>query len=73
MSDTEYCYHCGTRHPRTEMRQIETKTGKRWRCIKSIEATKRSTAERDGFGRRVSAENKAGAQSKARLMQNSNR
>ncbi|MDT3735738.1 MAG: hypothetical protein ROZ00_05910 [Denitratisoma sp.] len=55
------------------MRQIETKSGKRWRCIKSIEATKRSTAERDGFGRRVSAENKAGAQSKARLMQNSNR
>ena len=55
------------------MRQIETKAGKRWRCIKSIEATKRSTAERDTFGKRVSAENKAGAQSKARLMLNSNR
>jgi len=55
------------------MRQIETKAGKRWRCIRSIQATKRSTAERDGFGKRVSAENKADAQSKARLMQNSNR
>ena len=73
MSQSAYCYHCGTHHPRTEMRQIETKAGKRWRCIRSILATKRSTAERDGFGKRISAENKAEAQSKARLMQNSNR
>ena len=68
MSDTEYCYHCGTRHPRTEMRQIETKTGKRWRCIKSIEATKRSMAEREAFGRQMTAMNKAEAQSKARIL-----
>jgi hypothetical protein len=73
MSETAYCYHCGTRHPKAEMRQIETKGGKRWRCVRSIEATKRSIAERDGFGRRVSAENKAEAQSKARLVLNSNR
>ena len=73
MSETAYCYHCGIHHPRAEMRQIETKAGKRWRCIRSIQATKRSTAFGDGFGKRVSAENKADAQSKARLMQNSNR
>lgn len=73
MSQSAYCYHCGTHHPKVEMRQIETKAGKRWRCIKSIQATKRSTAERDGFGKRISAENKAEAQSKARLVLNSNR
>jgi hypothetical protein len=73
MTETAYCYHCGTRHPTAEMRQIETKAGKRWRCIKSIEATKRSAAERDSFGRRVSAENKAEAQSKARVVLNANR
>jgi hypothetical protein len=73
MTEAAYCYHCGVRHPKAEMRQIETKAGKRWRCLKSIHATKRSTAERDGFGKRVSAENKAEAQSKARLVLNSNR
>jgi len=66
MSETIYCYHCGTRHPKEEMRQIETKGVKRWRCIKSIEATKRGTAERDAFGQRVSAINKAEAQAKIR-------
>ena len=75
MTDTEtaYCYHCGTHHPKSEMRQIVTKAGKRWRCIKSIEATKRCTAERDAFGKRVSAINKAEAQSKARLVLNAGR
>lgn len=73
MADTAYCYHCGTHHPKEEMRQISTKGGKRWRCIKSIEATKRGTAERDAFGRAVSAINKAEAQSKARLVLNAGR
>lgn len=57
MSDTHYCYHCGRHHPKEEMRQIATKGGKRWRCIKSIEATKRGTAERDAFGKQVTANN----------------
>jgi hypothetical protein len=39
------------------MRQIETKGGKKWRCIKSIEATKKSSAQRDAFGKTVSAIN----------------
>ncbi len=73
MTDTAYCYHCGIHHPKAEMRQIETKAGKRWRCLKSIEATKRSKAERDAFGRRVTADNKVEAQSKARLVLNTGR
>ena len=58
MSDTAYCYHCGRPHPKTEMRQLRTKGGsRRWRCIESIRATKRSVAERDAFGRQVTAMN----------------
>jgi hypothetical protein len=54
------------------MRQIETKGGKRWRCIKSIEAAKKDKAQREAFGRRVSAINKAEARAmnKARLIIN---
>ncbi|MCZ7654683.1 MAG: hypothetical protein M5R42_11030 [Rhodocyclaceae bacterium] len=55
------------------MRQISTKAGKRWRCVKSIEATKRSRDERDAFGRRVSANNKVDAQSKAKQILNNGR
>jgi len=73
MADTLFCYHCRTHHPKEEMRQIETKGGKRWRCIKSIEATKRSREEREAFGRQVTAINKAEAQSKARSLLNPER
>jgi hypothetical protein len=68
MSETAYCYHCGTHHPKEEMRRIETKGGRRWRCIKSIEATKQGREQREAFGRRTTEINKAEAQSKkARL------
>jgi len=73
MSDTAYCYHCGRHHPKEEMRQIETKGGKRWRCIKSIEATKKAQAERDAFGQQVTANNKIEARSKAQAMLNKGR
>jgi len=52
------------------MRLMVTKTGSRWRCIKSIEATKKPQAEREAYGRQVSENNKAEAQSKARLILN---
>ncbi|MDO8933534.1 MAG: hypothetical protein Q7U97_14165 [Rhodocyclaceae bacterium] len=52
------------------MRQIETKSGKRWRCIKSIEATKRGTAERDAFGKQVTAINKAELQANIKARSN---
>jgi hypothetical protein len=39
------------------MRQITTKGGTRWRCIKSIQAIKKTAAERDAYGKQVSAQN----------------
>jgi hypothetical protein len=73
MPETAYCYHCGTHHPIELMRQIVTKGGKRWRCIKSIEATKVGVEKRDAFGRRVTESNKAEARSKARVTLNAGR
>ena len=66
-TDLTYCYHCRTHHPRSEMRLIITKTGKRWRCIRSIEATRQGQAAREAYGRQVSEMNKSEAQSRARL------
>jgi hypothetical protein len=62
MSDTVFCYHCRVRHPLDSVRQIETRTGKRWRCIKSIEATKGGPQEREAFGRRMTELNKTAAE-----------
>ena len=65
---TRYCYHCRTHHPVDEMKLLVTKTGSRWRCIKSIEAVKRSREERDQYGRQVSAANQAEASGRARML-----
>lgn len=66
--ETRYCYHCRTHHPVEEMKLIVTKTGSRWRCIKSIQAVKRSREERDAYGRMVSSMNKAEASGRARML-----
>ena len=71
MSDTLYCYHCGRHHAREEMRQVETKGGKKWRCIKSIEATKRGKAERDAFGKTVTEINSTKQRELVKAMRNS--
>lgn len=71
MADTHYCYHCGRHHPKEEMRQIASKGGKRWRCIRSIEATKRGVAERDAFGKQVTAINSAEQRAKSKAVLNS--
>jgi len=73
MSETAFCYHCGIHHPVEEMRQILTKSGKRWRCIKSIELTKQGSAEREAFGRQTTAINKADTQAKICRMANPER
>ncbi|MDK9704333.1 MAG: hypothetical protein OEL20_14450 [Sulfuritalea sp.] len=75
MSSTEtiYCYHCTRHHPKAEMRQIETKGGKRWRCIKSIEATKKSSSQRDAFGKTVTTMNKSENQARIKARLNSER
>jgi hypothetical protein len=67
-NETKFCYHCGAHHPVGEMRQIETKAGKRWRCVRSIQATQKTAEARDAFGRQVSAMNTAEARSHARRM-----
>jgi|GEM_PF-5656151 len=54
---THYCYHCSRYHPESEMKRIQTKSGGRWRCIKSIQSTKRGVAERDAFGKENSQAN----------------
>ena len=64
---TAYCYHCGIHHPIEAMRQIATKTGKRWRCIKSIEASRQGRADREAFGQRMTENNKAEAQARLRI------
>ena len=53
-TESTYCYHCRTHHPRNEMRLIVTKTGKRWRCIRSIEATQQGPEAREAYGHQVS-------------------
>lgn len=50
MSETVYCYHCGHRHLLAEMRRVHCGHIMRWRCVRSIEATKGSQAQRDAFG-----------------------
>ena len=67
MTDTAYCYHCGVHHPKSEMRLVASKAGKRWRCNKSIDAAKRSVAERDAFGKSVTEANSAEQQARLRL------
>jgi hypothetical protein len=63
-----YCLYCRRSHPREELRQISTKTGKRWRCIHSIENAKGSKDQRDAFGHQVTAENRSETQMQQRLM-----
>lgn len=68
LPQTAYCYHCVKHHPVEEMRQLVTKTGKRWRCLKSIEAAKQNREAREAFGRGVTEINKAEAQAKLRIL-----
>jgi len=69
-TEPTYCYHCRMHHPRDEMRLIVTKTGKRWRCIRSIEATQQGPEAREAYGRQVSEINKAESKSRAQRMNN---
>ena len=39
------------------MLQVAIKSGTKWRCIKRIQASKKTAAERDAFGRQVSEAN----------------
>lgn len=73
MSATHFCSYCRTYHPIAEMRPVMIKGGKRWRCVKSIEASKKDKKMREAFGRQVSANNIADAQSKVKQWLNPER
>jgi hypothetical protein len=49
------------------MRLVVTKTGKRWRCERSIKSAQADRKTRDAFGRQVSALNQADAQARIRM------
>lgn len=57
-----YCYHCMTYHQPEAMRKIVSRGRTRWRCIRSIEASRRPVSERDAFGRQQSQLNLAQSQ-----------
>jgi hypothetical protein len=42
------------------MRQVMTKKGMRWRCIKTIEAARQTPDKRQAFGAQTTANKKAG-------------
>jgi hypothetical protein len=50
------------------MRQVDSKSGKRWRCIKSIQAAQqKNVAARDEFGRQNSKANVFWSSDKPRI------
>ena len=59
MTDEVFCYHCRRYHPTVDVMLVQSKGVKRWRCLKSLASIRSSVAERDAFGRAVSAENRA--------------
>ena len=58
-----YCYHCMTYHQPEAMQKIVSGGRTRWRCIRSIEASRRPVSERDAFGQQQSQRNLAQSQS----------
>ena len=73
MTESAFCYTCAVHHPIEEMRQILTKTGRRWRCIRSSELAKQTGAAREAFGQKTTANNKAEAQFKMSRLTNPER
>jgi hypothetical protein len=65
--DTAFCYHCRIHHPKTEMRHLLKSGVRRWRCIKSIEATRKGIADREAFGRSITDMNKSESATRARI------
>lgn len=73
MTDTQFCYCCRVHHPKDQMRRFATRQGERWRCLRSIEAAVGQRSERDAFGRRQTAINRAAAQRAAEHARQSGR
>ena len=66
MTDKLYCYCCRNYHPAEQVVLYETKVGKRWRCLRSIQAAQQPSQIRDAAGRQQSLENRARASQQAR-------
>ena len=60
-----YCYHCQTYHPIDEMRRMMTRSGPRWRCLRSIAAARQNAEARQAYGRATSAANRLANQRRA--------
>lgn len=73
MTDTKFCYCCRVHHPKDQMRRFATRQGERWRCLRSIEAAIGQRSERDAFGRRQTAINRAAVQRAAEHARHSGR
>ena len=58
MLDKVYCYHCRRYHAPDEVTLVQSKSGKRWRCLKSIASSQASREQRDAFCRSVSELNR---------------
>ena len=59
MIDKVYCYHCRSYHALEDVRLVQSKSGKRWRYLKSIASSQASREQRDAFGRAVSQLNQS--------------
>ena len=68
MTDTLFCYCCRVHHPKEQMRRYATRTGARWRCLRSIDAAAGKPGERDAFGRLQSEQNQMAAIRTAELV-----
>lgn len=66
MPETLFCYCCRVHHPKDQMRLFPTKLGKRWRCIRSIEAAACERQARDAFGRQQTEINREAARRAAK-------
>ncbi len=66
MLDKVYCYHCRSYHAPEEVKLVQSKSGKRWRCLKSIASSQASREQRDAFGRSVSELNRLIGRDRAR-------
>lgn len=66
MSQQQYCYHCRSYHDVSVMRQVVCGSALRWRCVRSIEGAKRSSRERDAFGKTMTAQNSQAARELAK-------
>lgn len=71
MTQKIFCYHCRVYHPLEQVRKIVTGKGPRWRCIRTLDAARRSREERDAFGRMQTEANRAEARRLADRMAHS--